>query len=148
MTIKLISLSGTPEEIGYQHGQMLREQIHQNIAFYQSVFLKNLGDKSQILQAACRYQEAIRAYNSNFNLEIDHMALGAGVPEPLWLYALNARTELSMVDGLRECTAVVCPKEGLIGQTWDWAEKLEEKFFLMAISLTKFFIGKIHRCLI
>ena len=135
MTIQLISLSGTPEEIGYQHGQMLREQIHQNIAFYQSVFLKNMGDKSQILQAACRYREAIRAYNSNFSLEIDHMALGAGVTEPLWLYALNARTELSMVDGLQECTAVVCPKEGLIGQTWDWAEKLEEKFFLMEISL-------------
>jgi isopenicillin-N N-acyltransferase-like protein len=134
MTVRLISLSGTPDEIGYQHGQLLREQIHQNIAFYQSVFLKNIRDKPQILQAARRYREAIRAYNLNFNLEIDHIALGAGVTEPLWLYALNARTELSMVEGLQECTAVVCPKDGLIGQTWDWAEKLEEKFFLMEIS--------------
>jgi isopenicillin-N N-acyltransferase-like protein len=134
MTVRLISLSGTPDEIGYQHGQLLREQIHQNIAFYQSVFLKNMRNKSQIMQAALRYQETIRAYNSNFNLEIDHIALGAGVSEPLWLYALNARTELSMVDGIHECTAVVCPKSNLIGQTWDWADQLEEKFFLMEIS--------------
>jgi isopenicillin-N N-acyltransferase-like protein len=134
MPIQLISLTGTPDEIGYQHGQLLREQIHQNIEFYQSVFLKNLRDKSQILQAARRYQEAIQAYNPNFNLEIDHIAIGAGVSEPLWLYALNARTELSMVGDIQECTAVVCPKAGLIGQTWDWAEKLEEKFFLMEIS--------------
>jgi isopenicillin-N N-acyltransferase-like protein len=134
MTARLIPLSGMPDEIGYQHGQLLREQIHLNVAFYQSVFLKNLRDKPQILQAARKYREAIRAYNPNFNLEIDHIALGAGVTEPLWLYALNARTELSMVNGLQECTAVVCPKDGLIGQTWDWAEKLEEKFFLMEIS--------------
>jgi isopenicillin-N N-acyltransferase-like protein len=113
---------------------MLREQIHQNIAFYQSVFLKNLKDQTQILRAARSFQESIRSYNPNFNLEIDHIALGADVTEPLWLYALNARTELSMVDSLQECTAVVCPPEGLIGQTWDWAEKLEEKFFLMEIS--------------
>jgi isopenicillin-N N-acyltransferase-like protein len=136
MTIQYISLSGTPDEIGYQHGQLLREQIHQNIAFYQSVFLKNLKDSSRILKVARSYQEAIQAYNPNFNLEIDHIALGAGVTEPLWLYALNARTELSMVGDIQECTAVVCPKEDLIGQTWDWADQLEDKFFLMEISFS------------
>ena len=135
MSIQLICLSGTPDEIGYQHGQLLREQIHQNIDFYKSVFLINLKDQTQILQAARSYQESIRTFNPNFNLEIDHIALGADVTEPLWLYALNARTELSMVGSFQECTAVVCPQESLIGQTWDWAEKLEEKFFLMEISL-------------
>ena len=134
MSIRSISFSGTPEEIGYQHGQLLREQIHQNIEFYKSVFLINLKDQTQILQAARSYREAIQTFNPNFNIEIDHIALGADVAEPLWLYALNARTELSMVGGLQECTAVVCPQESMIGQTWDWAENLEEKFFLMEIS--------------
>ena len=32
MDIRKISLSGTPEEIGFQHGRLLAEQIHQNVA--------------------------------------------------------------------------------------------------------------------
>jgi len=134
MTTELISLSGTPEEIGFQHGQLLSDQIHRNIDFYKSIFLKSFGDESQILSAARHFKESIQAYNPNFVIEIDNIALGAALSEPLWLYAINSRTELSMLNGLQECTAIVCPNKNLLAQTWDWAQKLEENFFIMKIT--------------
>jgi len=134
MSRKTISLSGRPEEIGRQHGQLLAEQIHRNIDFYKSIFLKSFGDESQILSAARHFKDSIQAYNPNYVLEIDNIALGAAVSEPLWLYAINSRTELSMLNGLQECTAIVCPRKNYLAQTWDWAQKLEGSFFIMKIS--------------
>jgi isopenicillin-N N-acyltransferase-like protein len=134
MMIKTISLSGTPGEIGFQHGRLLTEQVHHNIEFYQSLFLNTFGNQSQVLRAAEGFKESVRACNPDYLLEIDQLALGAGVSEPLWLYALNARTELSMMSGVHECTAIVCPKNGLLAQTWDWSKKLEGNFVLMKIT--------------
>jgi isopenicillin-N N-acyltransferase-like protein len=134
MSIKTISLSGTPQEIGFQHGQLLADQVHHNIEFYKSLFLTTFGDESQILNAAEAFKESIRGYNPDYILEIDQIASGAGVSEPLWLYAINARTELSMLKAVHECTAIVCPKKDILAQTWDWAQKLEGNFFLMEIS--------------
>jgi isopenicillin-N N-acyltransferase-like protein len=122
------------EEIGFQHGKHLATQIHRNIEFYKSMFLNNLGDESAILNAAEVFKENIRNYNPDYILEIDHIALGAEVREPLWLYAINARTELSLMSGMNECNAIVCPKHNLLAQTWDWAQKLEGNFVIMRIS--------------
>ena len=135
MSIKYITLSGTPEEIGYEHGRLLTDLIHNNIDFYRSLFLNFLGDETKILEAAERFKESIQAYNPNFATEINHIALGAGVQEPLWLYAINSRTELSMLAGRSECTAIVWPSENLLAQTWDWAKKLAGNFVIMRISL-------------
>ncbi len=44
-----ITLSGSPEEIGLQHGKLLSEQIHQNIEFNKPFTLGNLGDKPEIM---------------------------------------------------------------------------------------------------
>jgi len=134
MPIKTISLSGRPEEIGFQHGELLAEKIHRNIDFYKSMFLNSYGDQSQILRAAQDFKDRIQVYNPNFVTEIDHIALGAGISEPLWVYGINARTELSMMKKIQECTAIVCPKAGLIAQTWDWAQELEDTFVVMKIS--------------
>ena len=131
MAIQTISLSGTPEEIGFQHGQLLAEPIHKNINFYKSLFLHTFENESNILRAAQDFKESIRAYNPNYVHEIEHIAIGAGVVEPLWLYAINARTELSMMKGMHECTAIVCPKRNILAQTWDWSENLEGNFFIM-----------------
>ena len=130
-------LSGSPEEIGCQHGQLLAEQIHRNIDFYKSIFLKSFGNESQILSAARHFKESIHAYNPNYVLEIDNIALGAAISEPLWLYAINSRTELSMLNGVHECTAIVCPKKGLLAQTWDWAQN----FLRISIYKNQYFGG-------
>jgi len=51
----------------------------------------------------------------------------------LWLYALNARTELALTNQSGECTAMVFPQHKIIGQTWDWAQALEDNSVVMEI---------------
>jgi isopenicillin-N N-acyltransferase-like protein len=131
--LEKITLSGTPEEIGFQHGEILVEQIHRNIEFYKPLFLSNLSDEARVLQTAERFKEQIRGFNSDYITEIDHIALGAEVEEPLWLYALNSRTELTLTKTTHECTAVVLPQHNQIGQTWDWSQHLEDSFVVMEI---------------
>jgi len=131
--LQKITLSGSPEEIGFQHGKSLAAQIHRNIEFYKPVFLNNLGDEARILKAAERLKEQIKGYNPDYITEIDHIALGAEVSEPLWLYALNSRTELTLTKRSKECTAIVFPRHNKIGQTWDWAQALENNFVIMEI---------------
>ena len=128
-----ITLSGSPEEIGLQHGKLLSEQIHRNIEFYKPIFLANLGGEAQVLQSTGRIKEHIKAFNPKYITEIDHIALGAEVSEPLWLYAINARTELALTKHYTECTAMVFPQHNIIGQTWDWAQPLEDNSVIMEI---------------
>ena len=106
---KKISLSGSPEEIGFQHGRSLSKLIHRNIEFYKPIFIRNLGGEKQVLKAAKYFKAQIKEFNANYIIEIDHIALGAEVSEPLWLYALNSRTELTLTNDFNECTAIVFP---------------------------------------
>jgi isopenicillin-N N-acyltransferase-like protein len=134
-TVTRLKLSGSHEEIGFAHGLLLKQQVRRNIEFYKALFLARLGDESRILKSADFFRKAIKSYNPEFAVEIDSIALGAGISEPLWLYALNARTELTLAGQINECTAVAFPEVGLIGQTWDWAESLLDNFVIMQIDL-------------
>jgi isopenicillin-N N-acyltransferase-like protein len=131
--IKRIRLSGTPEEIGFHHGELLAEQIHHNIDFYRHLLLSNFGLEDQVLQETRLIKECITEYNPEYIKEIDHIALGAKVLEPLWVYALNARTELALSRQDGECTALVFPQQSIIGQTWDWSQSLSDSFVIMQI---------------
>jgi isopenicillin-N N-acyltransferase-like protein len=131
--LEKITLSGGPEEIGYQHGEMLAEQIQRNIDFYRPLILGNFADEAQALRTTQRFKERMRDFKPDYITEIDHIAMGAQVDEPLWVYALNARTELALTRTADECTAVVFPQEQLIGQTWDWSHHLEGNFVVMEI---------------
>jgi isopenicillin-N N-acyltransferase-like protein len=131
--MRKITLSGTPQEIGFQHGRSLSEEIHHNISFYKAWFLLHLGDENKVLESAETFKQKITSFNPDFGTEIDHIALGAEVPEPLWLYALNSRSELVVTQNPAECTAVVFPEQYLLGQTWDWAKNLEGNFVIMEI---------------
>jgi isopenicillin-N N-acyltransferase-like protein len=133
-SLKEITLSGSPAEIGFQHGAALSEQIKHNIAFYRPLFLDNLGSEARVLELAGDLKDQIAAFNPDYITEIDHIARGAQLSEPLWLYALNARTELTLTRDLKECTAVVFPQTNKIGQTWDWSGHLEDHFVIMEIN--------------
>ncbi len=130
-----ITLSGSPEEIGFNHGRFLKEQIRRNVEFYKALFLSNFGQESGVLKSALRFKEVIEDFNPDYSVEIEHIALGAGISEPLWLYALNARTELALAGHAQECTAVVFRQANLLGQTWDWARSLLDNFVIMQIDL-------------
>lgn len=132
ITMKKIQLSGTPKDIGFQHGELLKDQIHHTLSSYKEWFLIHLESENNVLDAAKSFKKLIGEYNPDYITEIDHIALGAEVKEPLWLYALNSRTEL-VVPQKNECTALVFPLHNIIGQTWDWAQFLEGQFAVMEI---------------
>ena len=126
--LPIIFIKGCAEERGFQHGQTLRQKIHQVIQFYQQIFQKNPGD---ILREAKHFQVKIKEYNCKYVREIEALAEGAQV-NPLWIYALNSRTEILSYYPV-ECTSIYFQKTGILGQNWDWAQALEALIVLMKI---------------
>lgn len=124
----LVELSGSPEEIGYQHGKLLKDRIHQAIKFYHGIFKK---PESEIFDHAMHFKEVISQFKQDYATEIEAIAKGAEC-DPLWIYALNARSEI-LTMFVTECTVVYEPQNRLLAQNWDWAQKLEELAVIMKI---------------
>jgi len=127
----LITISGEPFERGKQHGEQLSAEIAKTIDFYRSIF--GLPE-TEILQHADFFRKIIDEFEPGYSEEIDGIAQGAGV-DPLWIFALNARTEiLSRNTGAsNECTAVYFSEPSILGQNWDWGRALEPLTVLMKI---------------
>jgi isopenicillin-N N-acyltransferase-like protein len=126
--LPIIFIKGCAEERGFQHGKKLRREIHQVIQFYQQVFQKNQED---IFKEAEHFKVKIKEYNCKYAQEIEALAEGANV-NPLWIYALNSRTEILSYYPF-ECTSIYFQKTGILGQNWDWAKALEGLIVLMKI---------------
>jgi len=113
---KVINLSGNYGDIGYAHGQSLKDRIHKTIDYYLGLFdlphdvLKNISDK---------YQRVIFNEAKCYCDEIEAIAEGADV-EPWYIYALNARSEILNIKAA-ECTSLYFKSARLLGQNWDWA---------------------------
>ena len=123
-----ISIKGSPEELGFQHGDRLAEKINNTIEFYAKVS----GDSHEDLLSKARYfKQKIKEYNYDYVREIEALSEGADI-NPLWIYALNSRTEILSISP-NECTAIYFQKTGILGQNWDWARALEDSIFLMEI---------------
>jgi len=130
-----VTVSGTPEERGSNHGAALRAQIEANIEFYAAAFKK---PTAEILAQARHFREVIRDYQSAYCQEIEGIAAGAGIQEPLWIYALNARSEilaLETPESANECTALYFRPTAILGQNWDWARPAEATTVLLQIQL-------------
>lgn len=128
---RLVEISGGPFERGKQHGKLLSTEIAETIAFYRSIF--GLSE-TEISQHAAFYRTIIDDFDPVYGEEIDGIALGASV-DPLWIVALNARTEiLSRHPGAsNECTSVYFSETSILGQNWDWGKALESLTVLMRI---------------
>ncbi|MBS3168969.1 peptidase C45 [Candidatus Woesearchaeota archaeon] len=124
----LIELSGTPQEIGFAHGKLLKGRIKKTLAFYKTIFKKE--DKI-ILQQAAHFQKVIIKTFPQYAEEIEAIAEGAEL-DPLWIYALNARTEI-LSFGTQECTVAYFKEGAILGENWDWAESLESLAILFKI---------------
>lgn len=117
---KVINLSGNHGDIGYAHGQYLKDRIHKTIDYYLGLFdlprdeLKNISDK---------YYRVIFDEAKCYCDEIEAIAEGAGV-EPWYIYALNARSEIFNIK-MAECTSLYFKETKLLGQNWDWASYFE-----------------------
>ena len=123
-----ISIKGSPEELGFQHGDRLAEKINNTIEFYAKVS----GDSHEDILSKARYfKQKIKEYNYDYVREIEALSEGANI-NSLWIYALNSRTEILSISP-NECTAIYFQKTGILGQNWDWARALEDSIVLMEI---------------
>jgi isopenicillin-N N-acyltransferase-like protein len=123
-----ITISGKPDERGFQHGQALADRIGRTVEFYTRIFGK---PEQELFELAGHFQKKIQAFNPAYATEIEAVAAGAGL-NPLYIYALNARSEILAL-ALGECTAIYFQATRLLGQNWDWARPLEELIVLMRI---------------
>ena len=136
----VVDVKGSPEEIGAQHGKLLKNRINRVIEFY-SDDTKKLDEDGResnikyILNSARKFKNIIHAYNSEYSVEIESIAEAADV-DPLWIYAINSRSEImsNMENGSTECTALYFKNPRILGQNWDWAADLEELAFIMRLT--------------
>ncbi|MHA2032493.1 MAG: C45 family autoproteolytic acyltransferase/hydrolase [Candidatus Kariarchaeaceae archaeon] len=136
----VVDITGSPEEIGSQHGKLLKKRILQVIKFYTDI-TKSLDEDGResnrkfILNSARKFKNKIQAYNSDYSVEIESIAEASDV-DPLWIYAINSRSEIlsNMNNGSTECTALYFKNPAVLGQNWDWAADFEELAFVMRLS--------------
>jgi isopenicillin-N N-acyltransferase-like protein len=124
----VIEIKGAAAERGRQHGTILRERIHRTLEFYKEQF--QLPEK-EILSISDQFRKATKAFREELYHEIEALAQAAEV-DPLWIYALNGRTELLNLNPM-ECTTLVFKKQRLMGQNWDWHSEMEELAVILDI---------------
>ena len=124
--MKFLELSGTPVEIGKQHGEQAKEEIHISLNSYEKLFYqwgKFTWEKAA--EQAKQYVDYIEKVDVAFLEEIDGVAKGAGV-DYSDILILNARSEIALtmprtIDG---CTSVATlppfSDRAYLAQNWDW----------------------------
>lgn len=139
--LPVVSLKGTPREVGLQHGSLCQEMIRKNVQLYFRVFQHYAQlDRNQAIMLAKRFIPVIQAFDPAIFEEIKGIAEGARM-ELEEILALNVRTELMYPDKLAtgECTALAAMPEAttfgetLLGQNWDWKPHLKETTVLLEI---------------
>src|SRR5690625_4620801 len=124
--MKFLELSGTPFEIGRQHGEQAKEEIHISLNSYEKLFYEwgKFAWKDAAEQAK-QYIDYIDRVDETFLEEIDGIAKGAGV-DFSDILILNARSEiaLTMPNTLGGCTSVAAlppfAEQTFLAQNWDW----------------------------
>ena len=124
----VIKIQGGAEDRGRQQGILLKERIHRTVDFYKNQFLQ---PEEQILRIADQFRKSTQAFREDLYLEIEALSRAAEV-NPVWIYALNGRTELLNLNPM-ECTSLAFKKQGLMGQNWDWDSEVEELAVILDI---------------
>jgi len=133
----LIQVSGTPYEIGFQHGKLAQPQVRASIENYQRMFLDYSGISwEKAKKYALTFIPAIEAYDPDLMEELRGLAEGSGY-ELADILCLNVRSEIvlqganivgDLDGGCTSCaftTRLTTTQETLLAQNWDW--KLAEK---------------------
>lgn len=120
--IRYIEVSGSAYDRGLAQGSQLRDRIHTNIEFYKKTV--GLLDDTLLAQVS-HFTIVIKDFNSEYAVEIEAIAEGAGV-EPCWIYFLNCRTELINNKKVSECTTFFFKETAIMGENWDWSESSEK----------------------
>ncbi|KAJ9493631.1 hypothetical protein LTR99_000222 [Exophiala xenobiotica] len=133
--MKHIKCSGSPYEIGQQHGQNAKTEVHGSIAFYEAFFKERTQlSWSQVRDVARAFSPLLESTYPQYLEEMKGVADGAGTDLDS-IIALNVRTEIAygmLSDG---CTAFTwkTSDESFIGQNWDW--RIEQTPNIVSLSI-------------
>lgn len=128
--IKTIYCSGTPYEIGLQHGRTAASEVHANVATYTGFF----GETAQISWEAAR-ERAVAQFIPTLTFEYPEIleemrgiadGAGGGLTRDDIL-TLNVRSEISLTNYADGCTAISQVETNgriFLAQNWDWIEEL------------------------
>ncbi|MEN1967967.1 C45 family peptidase [Lentibacillus sp. N15] len=121
---KIVTLSGSPYEIGYKHGKTTKKKVCQSLQTYEKMFKETLGISwKDASKKALLHVPAIEKYNENYIKEMEGIADGASVTFEDIL-TLNTRSEIALIDAPDGCTsfALTKPKTNKtwLAQNWDW----------------------------
>jgi isopenicillin-N N-acyltransferase like protein len=136
-TFPFIHVSGSAVERGRKIGQLAKKQIIHNINSYKQIFMDLAGVSwESATTRAADYIPWIERYDKEIMDEIKGISEGSD-QNLLDIVALNARSEIILnTDG---CTslAVVPPVtrngDTLIGQNWDWLDKIKPGVIILEI---------------
>lgn len=114
--------SGTPTEVGVQHGSAAKVHIDRSITFYQALFKTKCDmDWETVKSFAMKYQPFLETSSQKYVAEMQGVADGAGVTYQDIL-ALNVRTEIAFGAFIDGCTALSWKsgETSILAQNWDW----------------------------
>ncbi|KAF4982201.1 hypothetical protein FZEAL_2085 [Fusarium zealandicum] len=141
-----VNCSGTPYEIGHQHGTAAKDKVAGSLAFYRGLFQTTCSMNWKAVQEeASNYVAPLQQLCPRYVDEIRGVADGAGV-RFLDMVALNVRTEITFslftedpsIDMRSDgCTSLACRDESgkiLLAQNWDWQAEQAPNLFICHIS--------------
>ncbi|KAL3607675.1 hypothetical protein FPOAC2_02664 [Fusarium poae] len=141
-----VHCSGTPYEIGHQHGAAAKDKVNGSLSFYGWLFQETCSmNWEAVRQEAKKYIEPLQNISPRHAEELQGLADGAGV-DLLDIVALNVRTEITFSlytedpttpiqnDG---CTSAAYRQPNgqvLLAQNWDWQPKQAPNLLICHIS--------------
>ncbi|KAL4725642.1 hypothetical protein ACLX1H_007791 [Fusarium chlamydosporum] len=141
-----VHCSGTPYEIGHEHGITAKDKVKGSLAFYEGLFQETCSmDWEAIRKEASKYIEPLQKLSSRYVDEMRGLADGADV-DLVDIVALNVRTEITFslftdvpttpiqTDG---CTSAAYRQrngEVLLAQNWDWQPEQAPNLVICHIS--------------
>lgn len=123
--MKILQLSGSPYDIGQQHGEQAKEEVHFSLDSYERLFYESVDlSWSDAIEQAKIHLDFIEKTDVALLDEMDGIAIGASV-DFNDILVLNARSEIALtrntIDG---CTSLsVLPPlatNAYLAQNWDW----------------------------
>ncbi|KAL2826114.1 hypothetical protein BDW59DRAFT_179673 [Aspergillus cavernicola] len=130
-----VQCSGTPHEIGIQHGSAASSQILRCIDYYSSLFHEKCAlDWEHVRSLAESFAVRIKAVWPAFYDEMEGIAQGSG-RSILDIVALNVRTEIAFGCFSDGCTSLSWHTENhsFLAQNWDWHPAQKQNLILLSI---------------
>lgn len=143
--IPLIDISGSPRQLGQQHGEGSRDQIESSLDYYRDSFERHTRlDWTQLLDRTGEWDAVLAAYAPDLVTEMEGIAEAAGRTYREILL-LNLRSEIAydiQVPELGEdgCTSFALTPDfagdshTYCGQNWDWRAGAKDSLICLRIT--------------